>query len=329
MKHVSSHHVKSQKSLESLDLELYGGISNEEILAIQPEAQSLPMPRTHIYKLSRERRSRLQALDLLDPVAFSYVVTSRRQLHRSFAKSATDNDRDDQPTDLYDVYAIMRPDMLHRILTQSVYHWSLYCNGHYYHLSKNEKLNGAQTILKDEDLSYQGSTDYETRRLNPGRPLMAYHLGKTDYTPEQIRRIAEWIMDRLDVYHLFKSNCQHFVLCLSVRIICYRRDTSVFMGHCLQIVDQDSSKSSPRPSQVNMNRLPTNGFETGFYLAGTAETLGSWAHQIRVKTAIEHNSYQLNLVWSDAVDGNFPRDILEYSRWRRRLWIFRRHLFTK
>ncbi|KAJ5862746.1 hypothetical protein N7455_006814 [Penicillium solitum] len=313
--HPSNYGVGSERFM---DREVFGEISNTEILS-QPVTipqSRLPVPRAYIYERPREK-TRSGWMFWLDPIRFSYVVVSRQQLHHSF-ETATD---DDPTTGLYDVYAITRPDMVHRAVIRSIYHWSLYCNGHYYHLSKRTKLNGAQTILKDEDLSHEESADYESRRRHPGVPLMAYHLGKTDYTPDQIHKIAEWVVGRMGSYDLFKSNCQHFVICLAVRIICCRRDTTVFLGHTLQIVDHDRLRRIPGPREANTDTFPRNGFYTGFQLAMPNENMNGRLRKFLRRTAIEFDSYQLNILWSYGIDGKLPHNILEYSRWRRQLLI--------
>ncbi|KAE8373898.1 hypothetical protein BDV26DRAFT_296509 [Aspergillus bertholletiae] len=317
--HPSTYSVGSQSFIDS---EVFGGISNTEILA-QPLAHPqsrLPVPRAYIYERPREK-SRFNWMFRLNPVRFPYLVVSRRQLHRSFETTAEDDQRS-LTTGLYDVYAVMRPDMFHRALTQSIYHWSLYCNGHYYHLYKLEKVNGAQTILKDEDLSSKESPDYESHRSHPSVPLMAYHLGKTDYHPDQIHKIAEWVIRRMGLYDLFKSNCQHFVFSLAVRIICCRRDTTVFLGHTLQIVDQDRLRRIPRPRHANTNPLPRNGFYTGFQLAAPNEDTNGWLRQFMRQTTIDLTSWQLRFFWNYGVNDKLPHNILECSLWRRHFLIF-------
>lgn len=150
---------------------------------------------------------------------------------------------------------------------------------------------------------------------------MAYHLGKTDYTPDQIHKIAEWVVGRMGSYDLFKSNCQHFVICLAVRIICCRRDTTVFLGHTLQIVDHDRLRRIPGPREANTDTFPRNGFYTGFQLAMPNENMNGRLRKFLRRTAIEFDSYQLNILWSYGIDGKLPHNILEYSRWRRQLLI--------
>ena len=310
-----------------IDIELFGATSNLDILAQDPgiRQSTLPNSRTYIYEKPREKVGGVLGLMYrLDPIRFHYLVQSHQQLHSSFDASPYENEHNDRTIGLYDVYAVTRPDMLHRALLQSVHHWSLYCNGHYYHLTKSQKIHGAQTILKDEDLSYPESIDYLSYRTASGGPLLAYHLGKTDYTPEQIHKIAEWVVERLSVYDLFSSNCQHFVLCLAVRILCCRRNTAVFMGHTLQIVEQDRMKNGADPSRVNTKSTPMNGFYTGFQLAGPEEKIGSRLQQFVRKTMIEFDSYQLNYLWADGVEGKLPHNILEYSRWRRQLLLLPR-----
>ncbi|KAJ5701614.1 hypothetical protein N7488_009162 [Penicillium malachiteum] len=203
----------------------------------------------------------------------------------------------------------------------SIHHYSIYCNGHFYHLSKHQKLNGARPILKDEDVSHEGSADYKYRRMNQTGPLVAYHLGKTDYHPDQIYKISKWVIAQMGLYDLFKSNCQHFVLSLAVRIICSRRDTTVFMGHTLQIVHQDRLRRLHGVSGRNSNTFTENGFHTGFYLSKPNEKMENWFQIYRRKTEIEVDFVFLKYLWAYGVDGLIPHDILEHTRWKRSLLI--------
>ncbi|KAJ6007903.1 hypothetical protein N7540_011879 [Penicillium herquei] len=251
---------------------------------------------------------------------FSYIIASGQQLHVSF-EPAPKNDHGDSSTLLHDVYAVTRPSMLHRALTQSIYHWSIYCNGHFYHLSKPEKLNGARTILKDDDLSHEESADYEYHRMNTSGPLVAYQLGQTDYSPDQIYKIAEWVIARIGLYNLFKSNCQHFVLSLAVRIICSRRDNTVFVGHTLQIVNQDRLRSMHGVWGRNSDPFIKNGFSTGFQLASPNEDQGSWFQSYLRRVEIEVKSRQLKHFWPYGLNGMIPDDIMEWNGWKRYLFL--------
>ena len=150
------------------------------------------------------------------------------------------------------VYAVTLP---HIPFEVSRYHWSLYSQGYFYHLSarlpKNpteqsdisrseRKMARAQVILKIEDLSTTESTDYiKAAREASRKPFVAYEMGSTQYSPEQLQILAQYIIARLGTYDLIRANCQVFVMSLIERAVMTTRDCSIFVGNKTQLVDWD------------------------------------------------------------------------------------------
>lgn len=140
-------------------------------------------------------------------------------------------------------------------LIGSAEHWSVFCNGHFYHLSapglprqfaKECQQTAASKVttntLKHEDLSSEDTEDYKrVVRSNAykSRALMAYKIGQTDYSQVQILQLAESIIAQLPDYGLFTANCQHFARSLVTKTLMRLADRSVFAGTATQIADWD------------------------------------------------------------------------------------------
>lgn len=138
-------------------------------------------------------------------------------------------------------------------------HWSLYSQGHFYHLTATNSDGLHYVDAKFEHLStnaelrrsipvslkVQNVFDANSTEFYPQIPkteaiaLQAYHAGCTRYTPLQIRTIAEYIISQIGPYKVFSKNCQLFALSLTGRIVMTRRDCSVFVGHMHQIAAWD------------------------------------------------------------------------------------------
>ena len=153
----------------------------------------------------------------------------------------------------------------------STSHWSLYCHGHYYHLSapalprrtieKSQQKSASRfttSRLRHEDLSSEHTDDYKRLASKKSRALIAFKVGQTDYSQEQVLRLAEWIISRLPEYELFTANCQHFAIALMTRTVMRLSDRSIFAGTAIQLAKWDRSGSNTQ----HINRLDV-GFLIG------------------------------------------------------------------
>ena len=186
---------------------------------------------SHI-KMARQIRS-----DLADPLPFHHDVYLVTQI--SDASSSR---------------ALTRP-----LSRGSTSHWSFYCHGHYYHLSapglprriveksQEKSASGFTTSrLRHEDLSSENTDDYKRLTSKKSPALIAYKVGQTDYSQEQVLRLAEWIISRIPEYGLFTANCQHFAIALMARTVMRCCDRSVFAGTAIQLAQWDRSGSKAR-----------------------------------------------------------------------------------
>lgn len=181
---------------------------------------------------------------------------------------------------LHDVYLVGTPERWSRLLTGRLHsECSLYCEGHFYFLAKEDK---AALIAKDFQCS--DPDDLNQRTLSP---LIAYHFGKTDYAPAQIRCIARWVVAEMSQLSFCSKNDGHFVSALAIRIICTPRSSTVFIGKCSQIWAQDRWLAT-----VGSQLLIPNGFHTGYMIVGPNENAhGGCARQgriFRVETAARY-----------------------------------------
>jgi hypothetical protein len=304
-----------------IDQEVFGGTSNVEVLGrlsrhtLEP-TNDIP----HIYQRAREklkytwpwmRGYRLRAL------TFTAMVRLRQPLHHRLLPATSQSG-------VYDVFVVARPSMIPRVLTRSLVHWSVYCNGHYYHLTvpsrpadgiesfASDKTNHGQsrTILEDEDFSDHTSPSYLAHIRKPRGPLLAYHVGQTDYSPGEIKRIAEWIVRRLNRYDFFASNCQHFALCLLVRIVNRGRMPRVFLGTALQIAEWACRWKNNTDSQYN-------GFSVGFELTRSNEQTVTFFQRYQLQRKTDICAYQLKNLWTQGAEGLIADDALCYNIWHR------------
>ncbi|KAJ5751530.1 uncharacterized protein N7511_008495 [Penicillium nucicola] len=173
--------------------------------------------------------------------------------------------------ELHDVYLVGAPERWSRLLRGQVHSaWSLYCEGHFYSLAKGSK--GA-LIVKEFQCS--DPDDVNQRALSP---LIAYHLGKTDYAPAQIHRIARWVVTNMCQLSFSSKNDGHFVSALTLRIICTPRLSTVLLGSRSQIWARDQWIASAG------SQLPIpSGFYTGYMIVGPNENAhGGCARQGRI-----------------------------------------------
>ena len=151
----------------------------------------------------------------------------------------------------HDVYLVVRPRDTMEPPRGSLKHWSVYCQGHFYHLSarglrrdcvgksrstsKSQRVS-CQLIHEDWNDLDQGaiktSSEAERRKL-----LVAFKVGQTDYRPHQILQLASWVIEQLPSYNVYDANCQHFGNSMVGRIVMRLCDRTVFMGSKTQIVD--------------------------------------------------------------------------------------------
>ena len=170
-----------------------------------------------------------------------------------------------------DVYLVTRPKFA-RFPSGSLQHWSFYTQGVFYHLSAPNlprestekshivsKSREAVCELKYNDLRNIDTEDYMRLQGPSGRKvLLAYKVGQTDYSSDQVLRLAEWTIRQLSTYEIFAANCQHFALEMVRRTAMRKGDRSAFAGTAIQIADWDLQRGiQPHP----------NGIDHGFLVA--------------------------------------------------------------
>ena len=161
-----------------------------------------------------------------------------------------------------DVFLVCRPQVSNRNIRVDTpsKHWSVYSQGHFYHLSaptKPRRLWNMShqvsanthvcTQLKHQDFSSRETEDHHRFQNSAFKsiPLLAYKVGQTQHLPNEILSLAEWIIQRMSKYDLYSANCQLFALRLLVRIVMRLSDRSSFMGTALQICEWDLGNKSP------------------------------------------------------------------------------------
>ena len=195
----------------------------------------------------------------------------------------------------------------------------------------------AELTLRVEDLSTIDSDDYiKAQRIAPRKPSAAYEVGATQYSPQQLRSLAQYITTHLSTYDLLSANCQVFVVDLMDRAVMFRRDCSVFVGNKTQLVDWDLRG---RHGDDEPARCPYN-LERGF-LVRKPTFPSSWSirssiwyrvffpisgRKLRcIRTLYEKGPYVARsmdpsgkygpLMWPCVV---LKRDVLLYKQWWRR-----------
>ena len=170
------------------------------------------------------------------------------------------------------VYVVIQPASVDYNPIGSLYHWSFYTQGVFYHLSapnlpresaiKSRIASESRDVacrLKREDFNNFGSEDNVRLQASSSRKLLvAYKVGQTDYKAEQIQQLAEWSVRQLPKYGLVSANCQHFTATMVRRTTMRVGDRSAFAGTAIQIVDWDLGRGS---------QPHTNGIERGFLVA--------------------------------------------------------------
>lgn len=173
------------------------------------------------------------------------------------------------------VYVVSTP---HKQRLGSYKHWSLYSQGHFYHLTVNDSASclvesatstsknigrRSNTILNHQDLSSENTSDfmkYDDNRMKVA--LIAYQVGKTDYTHDEIYKLAGWIIKHMPIYSRFGDNCQKFVYSLLGRTVMTKRDFATFVGNGLQLVKWDTARSTSTGQSGNGHQsCIQNGYE--------------------------------------------------------------------
>ena len=173
------------------------------------------------------------------------------------------------------VYVVCNP---HWPLPLYCDHWSLYTQGHFYHLTIDDLAScllesatstskntgrASKTILSHQDLSSKNTLDYKNyndKRRKLG--LIAYQVGKTNYTHDEIYKLASWIIKHIPIYSRFSNNCQRFVISLVDRIVMTKRDFATFVGNGIQLVEWDTARSTWTSRSGNSHQSCfQNGFE--------------------------------------------------------------------
>ncbi len=176
----------------------------------------------------------------------------------------------------HDVYLVSRPPSTFESIQMfaSFEHWSVYTQGHFYHLTaplqprqlhkaSREAMEGASNkpCLKHEDFSSPEAADYVKAKNSRRKPvpLMAYKVGQTDHSPDQLQTLAQSLIDGMPAYHLWSANCQHFSVRLLDRTLVRLGDRSAFLGTATQIVDWDLAVDKLKPKSYK-------SVHTGFWI---------------------------------------------------------------
>ena len=166
-----------------------------------------------------------------------------------------------------DIYLVTRPDRVMQKYAGSLQHWSFYTQGFFYHLAAPDlptnssgksnnatKSRQASCVLRCENLRDVDSEDY-LRLQHSHKVLVAYKVGQTDYSTDQVLRLAEWTVGQMSVYGLVSGNCQHFTTTMIQRTAMRLGDRSAFAGRAVQIASFDLRRSN----QPHVDNLQ-NGF---------------------------------------------------------------------
>jgi hypothetical protein len=282
-----------------IDADLFSGQSNESILY----GHSAPRATEEkIYNWPRARSRRVYSAAKpgwrIQRKTFTPVVRTWQDLDSRVPLPIRTSVR----PDLRDVYVVSLAHGTNQTLTQSVHHWSVYCNGLVYHLGANSLPTAdvqsssrrkvqLVTTTKVTRLRVDKCTDYEH-----GPPLVCYHIGQTDLLDGEIKTLAEWIISHLPQYSFFTSNCQHFVMALCVRILCRRRFFSVFSGSLAQLHAWDTQIRARTDSEFVSSFL--NGFQL-CPLHGYSFLRYCTSHSLRAEWYRCYYLTDYSLIWVD------------------------------
>lgn len=114
--------------------------------------------------------------------------------------------------------------------------------------------------------------DVERRKI----ALIAYQVGRTHYTCDEICTLAGWVIKHMPIYKRFSDNCQAFIRSLLYRIVMTKRDFATFVGNGLQLVKWDTARSTSTGQSGNGHQsCIQNGFEISNGVAEVSRLLSS------------------------------------------------------
>lgn len=114
--------------------------------------------------------------------------------------------------------------------------------------------------------------DVERRKL----ALIAYQVGKTHYTCDEICTLADWVIKHMPIYKRFSDNCQAFIRSLLFRTVMTKRDFATFVGNGLQLVQWNTARSTSTGQSHNGHQsCIQNGFEVSKGVAEVSRLLSS------------------------------------------------------
>ena len=112
----------------------------------------------------------------------------------------------------------------------------------------DEEQHKTPIRLKHRDFSRRSTKDskYEMakEKKSKRKKLVAYHVGHTRYTPQDVHKLSDRIMDYMRTvgigsYDQLRNNCQHFVVSLVRRIVMTQREPRAVAGTRLEVVEWD------------------------------------------------------------------------------------------
>ncbi|KAJ6125912.1 hypothetical protein N7471_010405 [Penicillium samsonianum] len=258
------------------------GVPNHEILAEVLDEKSKKFS-DHVYELPKGQMNKANLPD---------VAKYKLQLHASFNKPDLNADYSGHSG----VYLVGRPNRWARGLSRAPKpcHWSLYILGHFYHLKLAPQ--GSSIVLRDDPpKDWELLTD----------PLIAYHIGMTEYRKEHISLLAKWVTTQLDHDTLSTAAYEQFVFGLAIRILRGPSNTSAFIGNFWQIMEHDigcSQQRQPAPS----------GFLTGVRLSDPDEDISTRLKRWYLTYRIETDARGLDLCWKRGRLGQISWNTHEY-----------------
>ncbi|KAI9697434.1 MAG: hypothetical protein M1836_004712 [Candelina mexicana] len=190
----------------------------------------------------------------------------------------------------HDVYLVSKPTQSYSLqMFASFEHWSVYSQGHFYHLSAPQKprqLHKAsrqliagvhkKPCLKHEDFSSSEAADYIKFKTSErkARPLIAYKVGQTDQLPDQLQTLAQSLIDGMPAYDLWSANCQHFSVGMLDRILVRLGDRSAFLGTAIQIVEWDLLVDKTKPGAYK-------NVDLGYWLHAPRPARPTWVQSVK------------------------------------------------
>ncbi|KAL2072448.1 hypothetical protein VTL71DRAFT_11791 [Oculimacula yallundae] len=159
-------------------------------------------------------------------------------------------------------------------------HWSVFSQGEFYHLSVPGLESGAkfENSARNERpenavLKIEGAYSEDLSSTQKRPPIAVYEVGSTDYSPHELRLIAEWLIAQMPVYDFFERNCQVSALSLINRAVMTKRDSSVFVGTKRQI----AAWAAKNPADLGAH---INSRENGFLVQVPGALLNAGSHRI-------------------------------------------------